>query len=133
MYESPINAIYHEITHKILEDSEEKIMLGVQQAVGYKVDKDELIKALRYDRNQYEKGFEDGIAQMTKWIPCSEKLPKEFESILVCYKSQGGIAQAVSERLTNMDGSNRWSALAGAEPIAWMPLPEPYKAESEVT
>ena len=62
---------------------------------------------------------------------CSERLPKEFESGLVCYKSQGGVAQTVSERLTNMDGSSRWTALAGIEPIAWMPLPEPYRAESE--
>ncbi len=65
--------------------------------------------------------------KIERWIPCNEKLPKEFESVLVCYRSQSGIAQAVSERLTNMDGSNRWSTLAGIEPIAWMPLPEPYK------
>lgn len=65
------------------------------------------------------------------WIPVSEHMPEEFESVLVCYKSQGGMAQAVSERFVNMDGSNRWSALAGIEPIAWMPLPEPYKSESE--
>ena len=69
--------------------------------------------------------------EYSRWIPVSERLPKEFESVLACYKSQGGIVQAVSERLTNMDGSNRWSALAGVEPIAWMSLPEPYKAESE--
>lgn len=65
-----------------------------------------------------------------RWIPVSERLPEEFKSVLVCVKSQGGMAQAVSERLIAMDGSNRWSALAGLEPIAWMLLPMPFR-ESE--
>jgi hypothetical protein len=64
----------------------------------------------------------------TGWIPVSERLPEVGSEVLVCYESQGGMARAVSERFKT-DTGDRWSALAGIEPIAWMPLPEPYKAE----
>lgn len=53
MWESPIK-VYEQIT----EDRENHIMATIRQYV--EVDKDELIRALNYDRNQYEKGFEDG-------------------------------------------------------------------------
>lgn len=33
-----------------------------------KVDKDELVKALKYDRNQYEKGYADGEKEATREI-----------------------------------------------------------------
>ena len=65
--------------------------------------------------------------EQTTWIPVSERLPELFESVLVCFEVQGGMAQSVSERYL----SNSWSALGGATPIAWMPLPESYKKEGE--
>ena len=67
---------------------------------------------------------EADVVEQPRWIPISERLPEEFESVLVCYESQGGIAQAVSERF-----GYRWSALAGIEPIAWMSLPTPFEPQ----
>ena len=34
-------------------------MVTITQSMGYEIDKEELIKALNYDREQYNKGFSD--------------------------------------------------------------------------
>ena len=53
-YISPI-----EIVEKISNQIEKDIM-EVVLSYGIKIDKDELVKALLYDRKQYEKGYADG-------------------------------------------------------------------------
>ena len=58
-YESPITAIYEQISNQINQDFEDRIMAEVKMKVDVNVDKEELIKALNYDRGQYEKGMED--------------------------------------------------------------------------
>lgn len=58
-YESPITAIYEQISNQISQDFENRIMAEVKMKVDVNVDKDELLKALNYDREQYEKGMED--------------------------------------------------------------------------
>jgi len=65
MYESPITLINKGIQFSL----EDEIYKAVEQ-VDIKVDKDELIKALKYDRGQYEKGYEDAKAEQKKgrWI-----------------------------------------------------------------
>ena len=55
MYESPIKII----TGQIKTNYEDAIYRAVQN-VGINVDKEELLKALQYDRGQYEEGFRDG-------------------------------------------------------------------------
>ena len=56
MYKSPVEVVYNNISEEIGD--------GVYRAVcqyGVIVDKDELIKALRYDRDQYGNGYSDAI------------------------------------------------------------------------
>lgn len=64
MYENPITKIYGEIQNEIIKQDEEHLMYSVNQSVGYQVDKDELIKALQYDREQYIKGYSDCKTEM---------------------------------------------------------------------
>ena len=59
MYESPITQMIDDITTEFIQQQEDAIMVQVKQSVGYDIDKDELVKALQNDRNQYEKGFND--------------------------------------------------------------------------
>ena len=65
MYKSPIQ-IY---TDRIIESTKSKFDEQCMKAVvnvGIDVDKDELIKALKYDRNQYEKGYQDCTEEHVK-------------------------------------------------------------------
>ena len=66
-----------------------------------------------------------------KWIPVSERLPKDGQSVLFCdidedimigYHVKGRPETHFSQDGTYEDMKNVF---------AWMPLPEPYKAESE--
>lgn len=64
MYEGPIELLYsdtfHDIAESINNELEEKIMVSIMQ-VGINVNKEELVKALQYDRDQYAKGWNDAI------------------------------------------------------------------------
>lgn len=56
MYKSPIEIMQSGINFQ----TEGEVMKAVVK-LGVVVDKDELIKALAYDRGQYEKGYEDAL------------------------------------------------------------------------
>ena len=68
MYESPVNLyeidnIISDITKKVENDTETYVMQSIRR-VGVDVDKDELIKALQYDRDQYNKGYANAKAEI---------------------------------------------------------------------
>ena len=61
MYNSPIDLLVTEIQNQIVKQQDEDIYQAVLHYIP-NVKKDELIRALQYDRNQYEKGYMDGKA-----------------------------------------------------------------------
>lgn len=59
MWESPIKQIAGEIQSQVIKQ-EDELITQISQEIRYEVDKKELIKALEYDRGQYDKGYKDG-------------------------------------------------------------------------
>lgn len=126
MYKSPIEAIYGEVKNAF----ENGVLTAVQNC-DIHVDKNELIRALQYDREQYEKGYADGVAR-ERWTPCSEKMPMGKTEVLVCDKD--GFLSIAEYAL--IDGEIWWRETTeyrhiegGA--IAWMPLPRAWKGKEE--
>lgn len=58
-YESPIN-ISENIANKIISERENSIVAQISSQIGVTVDKNELVKALSYDRDQYREGYTKG-------------------------------------------------------------------------
>lgn len=58
-YESPITMYTERIVKDIMEKQDGYLMECVRE-VGFDVNKEELAKALAYDRDQYDKGYHDG-------------------------------------------------------------------------
>jgi hypothetical protein len=67
MYECPINFVFDDIQMQIVKQQENEAYMAVQKC-GVNVDKEELMRALQYDREQYEQGYEDAAKHITKTI-----------------------------------------------------------------
>jgi hypothetical protein len=124
-YESPIDIVVGEVQFKFEQD----VMKAIQ-SYDICVDRDELIKALQYDRHQYEKGFADACKLNTKgeWISVDERLPEnELERVLVTLK-QGTFTNTIGTNKVDTDifVEGRWVRW-GRYVTHWMPLPEAPK------
>lgn len=71
-------------------------------------------------------------AKNNGWIPCSERLPSEEELVLLQTKRDGRMYVGYHRR-----NGAKWvcvtarnSVVTGMIPIAWQPLPQPYKEGS---
>lgn len=76
MYESPISIterLLDEYAKMVIERRDNEILAKVQSVVGVDVDKGELLRALQYDRDQYEKGYADGKRDaMAELVRCKD-------------------------------------------------------------
>lgn len=71
MYRSPIEILCADIWDQIQTQIDKQQGEDIYKAVvsyGINVDKEELIRALKYDRDQYNKGYMDGVADARKEI-----------------------------------------------------------------
>lgn len=87
--------------------------------------------------------------EQTKWILCSKRMPEEHEwigtkefgttisdEVYVTFENPEGKRfvkhlRFQNGKLSGFDQSEINAFYKGSVPIAWMPLPEPYKAETE--
>lgn len=78
MYESPIDLYLSDIHHQILKQQDEQIYQAVVHFFPG-VKREELLKALRYDRGQYEAGYADGkrdaMAELVRCKDCKHYIP----------------------------------------------------------
>ena len=140
MYESPIDIIYNDIQYKVVEELDKNIVSAVQ-SYGIDVNKEELLKALRYDRQQYEKGYADAKSEQ-RWIPCSERLPEEYGEYRITWTTSASKKRFIGD--SEFELTSEWDAeryrfkgewlldeyiknYPDVKVIAWKPLEEPYE------
>jgi len=89
MYTSPISLLISDTALKLQQKVDETIFQAAK-SVAPMVDKEELIRALAYDRDQYEKGYHDGVIDSRKhgrWVGFPEclKYPNAYaDDHIVC-------------------------------------------------
>lgn len=84
-YKSPINLIHQELFDQISKNTDDAIMAVVRFHV--EVDKDELLKALDYDRGQYEKGVNDVKSVLFEMCKCRHRVIRDNRVIFLCTNS----------------------------------------------
>lgn len=70
------------------------------------------------------------IVEPNQWIPCSERLPEESKTYLICLKSENSIFEPIIKTARYGAKENKWKAPDAysfyESVIAWQPLPQPY-------
>ena len=81
----------------------------------------------------HELAYQEGKADAMRWIPISEKFPQKDEDVLLQFPSNQGVGYYEDGDWMINTGDGIYSIIGYNEekPIAWMPLPEPYKGDDK--
>lgn len=107
-------------------------VMGAVMEAGVTVDKKELEKALRYDRDQYAAGYRAGKkAAVPKWISVEKRLPEDDNVFVLCAVKDGSETFATEGWYLKRNGhiSPLDENYTFGDVTHWMPLPEPPKEE----
>lgn len=127
MYESPVELFdVANFAKKVNEETDNYIYEYIVK-LGINVNKEELIKALQYDRDQYEKGYKDGL-KATDWHPYPKEKPTE-EGYYLCTVTDCPYRVHTFWYIDEDDGFGE--RLNGWKITAWAELPESYKGDDE--
>lgn len=79
-YSSPINFTIKEVANDIRANIEDKLFYEVKEEINVDIDRDELIKALNYDRDSYNKGYLKGFEEGKRMamLTLGESLVKKY-------------------------------------------------------
>ena len=97
MYQSPIEILTNSFIKEQAERLDNEILYRATMETGIDIDRDELVKALQYDRNQYEKGYLDGIRAFAERLK-NHRIKPEFPWDDF-YVTEGYIDHLVNEML----------------------------------
>ena len=67
-----MDLIYKDIVKK----KDDAIFAEIQSSSGVDLDREELIRALQYDRDQYDKGYDDAMASIVRCKDCVHRKEK---------------------------------------------------------
>ena len=82
MYNEIIDIVRTEMKTQLID----KLTEECSMSVGFFIHKEELLKALSYDRNQYQSGYVDGkdeVLYHTRWNKCEDTLPELWQNVYV--------------------------------------------------